>query len=211
MASSSDDDQEIGKKFAMDVRRQVKALNTLMGMVSGVVCDDHLHDNEIIFLSTWITENKDVATEYPGSVIYRKVREVLSDGVITAEERDHLLKELKILSGNDFTNTGSALPDHIATLFDDDPHVIIPGNTFVLTGDFLYGTRESCHRVIQTRGGIVGASVTKKTNYVVVGSRASPDWITQHFGRKLLRAAELVESGEHEISIVREADWVLAI
>lgn len=211
MASSSDENQEIGKKVAMDVRRQVKALNTLMGMVAGVVCDDHLHDNEIIFLSTWMAENKDVATDYPGSVIYRKVREVLSDGVITAEERDHLLKELKILSGNDFTNTGSALPDHIATLFDDDPHVIIPGNTFVLTGDFLYGTRESCHRVIQTRGGIVGASVTKKTNYVVVGSRASPDWITQHFGRKLLRAAELVESGEHEISIVREADWVLAI
>lgn len=211
MASSSDDNQELGKKVAMDVRRQVKALNTLMGMVSGVVCDDHLHDNEIIFLSTWITENKDVATEYPGSVIYRKVREVLSDGVITAEERDHLLKELKILSGNDFINTGSALPEHIATLFDDDPHVIIPGNTFVLTGDFLYGTRESCHRVIQARGGIVGASATKKTNYVVVGSRASPDWITQHFGRKLLRAAELVESGDHDISIVREADWVLAI
>jgi len=33
MTISSDDDQEIGKKVAMDVRRQVKTLNTLIGMV----------------------------------------------------------------------------------------------------------------------------------------------------------------------------------
>ena len=211
MESSSNESVNIGKVIALDKVRQVKAINTLMGIVSGVVCDDHLHDNEIIFLSTWMTENKDVASSYPGNVIYRKIKEVLNDGIITPEERDHLLSELKILCGNDFSNTGSALPEHIASLFDDDPHVIHTGNRFVLTGEFLYGTRESCHRVIENRGGIVSKNITNKTNYVVVGSRSSPDWITENFGRKLQRAAEMIESGEYEICVVREADWVMAI
>lgn len=211
MNSSSSESTDKGKAVAMDKVKQVKALNTLMGIVNGVVCDDHLHDNEIIFLSTWMSENRDVANSYPGNVIYRKVKEVLNDGIITAEERDHLLSELKILSGNDFSNTGSALPEHIASIFDDDPHVIHKGNRFVLTGEFLYGTRASCHRVIESRGGIVSDNITNKTNYVVVGSRSSPDWITENFGRKLQKAAEMIESGEYEICIVREADWVMAI
>lgn len=211
MESSNSKDLKNAQTTALNTTRQVKALNTLMGIVSGIVCDNHLHDNEIIFLSTWITENIDVASSYPGSVIYRKIKEVLSDGIITPEERDHLLSELKILSGNDFSNTGSALPEHIASLFDNDPHVIHTGNRFVLTGEFLYGTRASCHRAIETRGGIVSNNITNKTNYVVVGSRSSPDWITENFGRKLQKAAEMIESGEYEICIVREADWVMAI
>lgn len=202
---------DIGQKVAMDQRRQTKALNTLMGIVSGAICDDRLHDNEIIYLSTWINENEHVAYSYPGNIIFKKVREVLNDGVITQEERDHLLNELKILSGNDFSNTGSALPEYISTLFDKDPNIIIPGKYFVFTGDFLYGTRESCHRAIESRGGIFRTSVSKKTNYLVVGSRTSPDWITENFGRKIQKAAMMIESGDLQISIVSEADWVKAI
>lgn len=211
MESSNSKDIKNAKTTALNTTKQVKALNTLMGIVSGIVCDNDLQDNEIIFLYTWMTENIDVAGSYPGNVIYRKIKEVLSDGVITHEERNHLLSELKILSGNDFSNTGAALPEHIASLFDNDPHVIHTGNRFVLTGEFLYGTRESCHRVIEKRGGIVSHNITNKTNYVVVGSRSSPDWITENFGRKLQKAAEMIESGEYEICVVREADWVMAI
>ncbi len=196
---------------AADQRMITKSLVTLMGMVNGIVCDDHLHDNEIIFLSSWMDEHQAVASSYPGSVIYRRVREVLQDGVITQDERDHLLNELKIISGNDFSNTGDALPDHIASVFDDDPYIAFDGNVFVMTGEFIYGTRAFCERAIERRGGLVGAGVTTKTNYLVVGSRSSPAWITENFGRKIQKAAEMAMSGDYEISIVREVDWTMAL
>lgn len=133
------------------------------------------------------------------------------DGVITIEEKEHLLKELTILSGTDFSNTGSVLPEHISNIFDDDPHIIIPNNVFVFTGEFIYGTRSACNKAIESRGGITSSSVTKTTNYLVVGSMVSPDWIVANYGRKIQKAAEMMMSGEFEIAVVREQDWVMSI
>jgi NAD-dependent DNA ligase len=188
-----------------------RALNTLMGIVNGLVCDNDLTDQEIHFLATWLEENRGIASEYPANIVYRKVRETLADGKITADERKKLLDDLKVLSGNNFMETGSALPEHIRSVFDDDPSVEIPNRLFVLTGEFLFGTRASCERAILRRGGMVASSVTRRTNYLVVGTLASPQWIVQNFGRKIQRAAEMAESGEAEIAIVREADWIVAI
>lgn len=202
---------EISKLVSIDQRIVTKSLNTLMGIVNGVICDDNLSDTEVQFLSVWMSENRHIASAYPANIIFRRVSEVLADGVITTEERDQLLKELKTLSGNDFSNTGVALPDHIQTVFDDDPLIVFEHNTFVFTGEFMYGTRQACFRAVQKRGGVTADIVTKKTNYLVVGAKASPDWIVENFGRKIQKAAEMAESGVYEISIVREVDWVMAI
>lgn len=199
------------KEIALQQKQITKGLNTLMGIVSGIVCDDQLLETEIHFLSLWIKEHQELSKTYPASVVYRRIKEVLSDGLITPEEKDYLLNELKVLSGTDFSNTGSALPDHISSIFDDDPHIIIPNNVFVLTGEFIYGTRSACHKVIESKGGITSDSVTKKTNYLVVGSMSSPDWIVANFGRKIQKAAEMMLSGEYEIAVVREQDWVMAV
>lgn len=203
--------ENMGKNIAVNQRNVTKALNTLMGIVNGIVCDDVLHETEVHYLSTWLKENEDVSKKYPGNVICRRVYEVLQDGVVTLQEREHLLRELKILAGNDFTNTGAALPESIHSVFDDDPMVIFQGNVFVLTGEFLYGTRDFCSQAIAKRGGLAEANVTKRTNYLVVGSISSPDWIVANFGRKIQKAAEMAESGEYEIAIVREADWAMAL
>lgn len=199
------------KELALNQKQITKGLNTLMGIVSGIVCDGHLHDTEVGFLSTWIEENQHLAAVYPASVVYRRIREVLQDGVITVEEKEYLLRELTVLSGTDFANTGSALPEHISTIFDDDPHIIVPDNVFVFTGEFIYGTRTACNKAVEAKGGITSSSVTKVTNYLVVGSMASPDWIVANFGRKIQKAAEMMLSGDYEIAVVREQDWVMSI
>jgi NAD-dependent DNA ligase len=121
------------------------------------------------------------------------------------------MKELKILCDNNFIETGAALPESIATIFDNDPHVIFPGNLFVFTGDFMWGTMASLDKAVEQRGGIVKNYISRKTNYLVVGSRASPEWITENFGLKIQKAAEMENSGNYEISIIREADWVIAL
>ena len=204
-------DDKIAIEKSLEKKRILKHLNNLMGIISGLICDDHLHEAEVNFLSTWMSEHPELALEYPASIIYRRVREVLSDGVISSVERDYLLEEFKILSGTNFLETGAALPEHIASVFDSDPHVIIPDNNFVFTGKFLWGTRASCERAVVQRGGYFSDRITLTTNYLVVGSMSSPDWITENFGRKIQKAAEMAESGEFEISIIREPDWVMVL
>ena len=182
-----------------------------MGILSGVICDGHLSDMEITYLNTWLNEHRDLASSYPANIVFRRVHEVLADGVITDEERSHLLKEMQVLTGNNFFETGAALPEHISTVFDDDPLVVTQGNVFVFTGDFLWGTREQCIREVEKRGGTGKDYITQKTNYLVIGTMASPDWIVENFGRKIQKAAEMAQSGDFEISIIREADWVMAL
>lgn len=201
----------MSKEFKLAYQRVKKSINSLMGIVSGLVSDGELNDKEILFLKTWCTENSELADEYPANIIFRRINEVLADGVITEAERVHLLHEFKNLTGNDFSETGSALPDHIASIFDDDPTVVFEENEFVFTGTFLFGTRAACIRAVEVRGGLAKDHLTNQTNYLVIGSRSSPDWITENFGRKIQKAAEMASSGDFEIAIIREADWAMQI
>ena len=182
-----------------------------MGIVSGLVSDGELNDKEILFLKTWCDEHRLLASEYPANIIFRRVHEVLLDGLITQEEREYLIRELTILSGSHFSETGSAQSEQIESLFDDDPSVIFDGNEFVFTGKFMFGTRDACELATLKRGAKVKKDITQQTNYLVIGSRASPDWIAENFGRKIQKAAEMASSGEFEISIVREVDWTMSL
>lgn len=202
---------DVALNKATHQRLVTRSLNQLMGIVNGVLCDGNLHDSEVHFLSTWLEENDQLKTVYPASVIYRLIREALADGVLTLEEKEHLLKSLSAISGNDFWKTGAALPETIARVFDDDPTVVFTGNIFVMTGEFMFGTRAACHKATEHRDGLTKDTVTNKTNYLVVGAMASPTWIESNFGRKIQKAAEMAESGEFEIAIIRETDWAMAL
>jgi NAD-dependent DNA ligase len=202
-------ESDLKKSIKLSTAQIVKSINSLMGIVTGLVSDGELNELEIRFLKIWCEENKHIANQYPANIIFRRVHEVLIDDVLTKEEREHLLDELKILSGNDFSNTGSALPEHISSVFDDDPLVKFKGNEFVFTGQFMFGTRNACTTAVLNRGGTVKDYITQETNYLVIGTRTSPDWIAENFGRKIQKAAEMASSGEYEISIIREVDWAI--
>ena len=202
---------DLNKHKKMEASLIIKSLNSLMGIIAGVVGDGELNNKEILFLKTWCDENRHIAGEYPANIIFRSVHEVLIDNVITEKERDHLLHVLKNISGNDFSNTGSALPEHIESIFDNDPTVIFANNEFVFTGEFMFGTRVACQQAVTRRGATVKDYVTHKTNYLVIGTRSSPDWITQNFGRKIQKAAEMASSGDFEISVLREVDWTISL
>jgi NAD-dependent DNA ligase len=196
---------------SLETKNIIRSINSLMGIISGLVSDGELNDKEILFLKTWCSENNHLAAEYPANIIFRRIHEVLIDNVITNEEREYLLKELTLISGNHFSETGSALPEHIESVFDNDPTVIFETNQFVFTGRFMFGTRPACEKAVIQRGATVNNSVTKSTNYLVVGTRTSPDWIAENFGRKIQKAAEMASSGDYEISIIREVDWAMSL
>lgn len=188
-------------------QRITKAIEHLLGMIEGMLADNNLHDKEVQLLSTWLSANHEATIVWPASVLGCKVREVLADGIITDEERKHLLKVLSDLIATDFAETGSATAE-VATLPIDDAVTVEIRNAGVcMTGEFIFGTRAACERLTLKAGGMPMNNVTRNVEILVVGTRVAPDWAHTTFGRKIQRAAELQSEG-HPIEIISERRWL---
>ena len=186
-----------------------RSLGALIGIAQGLLCDQDLNDKEILFLNQWLQEHEAVSKVWPADIVTARVKEVLRDGVITVDERNHLVETLSELVGS--RDDELAAPTHVTDLaFDLVANLSFEGFRFCLTGDFIYAPRRNCEELIEVRGGIVGNSVTKKLNYLVVGERGSSEWKHGSFGTKIERAIELKQSGL-PIMIVRENVWTAAI
>jgi NAD-dependent DNA ligase len=210
MALSSDDDQQAAIAHAQFHRQDTKAIQTLMGICSGLIADKEINDHEIAYLTTWLTEHVHIQDQWPACAIYYRIKEITADGIITPDERDHLLARLEELTGNFFSETGAAAIEGPALPFDDDPSIYFRNMSYCFTGEFMFGTRASCERTILRLGAMPQDRVTKNLNYLVIGSRCSPNWISESFGRKIKQAVEYRDSGT-EICIITEKQWTLAI
>lgn len=195
---------------AIQHRQLTRAAEHLLGLCSGLIADGQLADQEVIFLSNWLNDYADVTTVWPGKVIAQRVRAVMADGVITAEERQDLLETLRGVCGYQFDETGAAEPSVAAIPFDDEPHVLFQDRTFCFTGRFLFGTRAGCERAVLQRGGVAVDNVTSKLEYLVVGTLIEPTWANTSYGRKIQKAIEYAEKG-HGIAIIPEKAWAEAL
>lgn len=187
-----------------------RATQALMGICSGIVADAHLHDREVQFLSTWLAENADVSKQWPGNEVARRVKDVMADGIITDTERAELLDVLQKLSGNFFCTTGAAIEEGPALPIDDDPSIFFRDMTFCFTGKFIYGTRACCERAILRLGAMPVDSISKRLNYLVIGTMIEPQWINTTYGRKIEKAAAYRDEG-CDIIIVSERQWTAAL
>ena len=187
-----------------------RAIEHLMGLVTGLVADGQLNDLEIKMLSTWIANHPEATTEFPGTVIARKVADVMADGIITEPERSHLLETLLGLASTDFSVTGSAAPEVASLPINDTVVIDMRDVTVCFTGEFLYGTRTACQKLMAKIGAECAENVSKKVNVLIIGTNVSPDWAHTNFGRKIQRAVELQQEG-HGIHIISEKRWLESI
>lgn len=190
-------------------RNLSKSIQTLLGICTGLTADDRLNDREIHFLSVWLKDNEDASSTWPGSEISRRIQIILEDGVITDDERNDLLRALKKLTGNYFSETGASESESIGIEFDSS-EIIFPNNIFCMTGQFMHGTRSNCQRIIEKLGGINSNNISRKTNYLIIGSVIEPNWMYQSYGRKIEAAMQL-RNEQSGISIASEKQWLHAI
>jgi hypothetical protein len=87
-----------GRIIGAQVNAMRHSLGSLVGLAQGMLCDGELSDKEIEALKHWCIENRQLCYSWPGDVIYDKVTEVLKDGVVTDEERAHLIEVLRGLA-----------------------------------------------------------------------------------------------------------------
>jgi hypothetical protein len=173
------------RRAATDQRLLKRSCESLLGICSGILADGRLADEEIRFLDTWLADNDDISTTWPGEVVFARVRGVSSDGVITEDEREHLKTALSELLGGTLEDTGATSGMATRLPVDDVDVIKIADNSFCFTGNFLYGTRKACENAIVQRGGEPSASVRTDLNYLVIGTLASREWAHTSHGRKI--------------------------
>lgn len=196
-----------GAQVAIQKRANNRAVELLLGIVSGIVSDQQLHDMEIQFLKNWLSDHPGAANVWPGNVIAQTVRETLDDGVITDAERNHLLKVLQEMAVTDFATTGSASSEVLQLPIKDDVTVDVREQSVCHTGEFLFGTRNKCEQLTNLAGGFSVGTITRKVAYLIVGTNVSQDWVHTSYGRKIEQAVELQANG-HPIQIISERRWL---
>jgi NAD-dependent DNA ligase len=87
------------------------------------------------------------------------------------------------------------------------PPIFFQDQQFCFTGRFAWGSRKQCEAETRSRGGSTQVNVTQETNFLIIGSIGSRDWLHSTHGRKIEYAQKLTSS-EFPIAIVSEEHWV---
>lgn len=176
------------------------ALQELNSILKAISCDEVLNEAEISFLIDWMSNHSFLRGNYPYDRIYNKLAEVLEDGVITKKEHDELVH---LFQSADDPVEANALDCNCAK-------IDLMGKRICLSGEFDYGSKEEVSKILIKKGALVQPSVSKTTNYLVVGGQGSSAWCAGNYGSKIKKALELQTKGI-EIMIVREKDFFSSI
>ena len=183
-----------------------RSTDELIGICRGLLVDKAVSEEEAGYLKSWLHTYHGAAGSWPGNVIAARLDKIFEDGIIDPEEREdlfHLLREVvgaqkEMLS----PNLSTALP-----FTKPAPPVFFTDQQFCLTGRFAWGFRPLCEAEIKSRGGRTQPNVTQQTNFLVIGTIGSADWLHSTHGRKIEHAVALAGQ-QHPIAIVSEEHWV---
>ncbi|MBR2677754.1 MAG: hypothetical protein IKE28_12730 [Solobacterium sp.] len=169
--------------------RTTIALQTLKGIVNGIIADDVINEGELLSLRAWMSQNMELHGNYPFDTLFETIEKVMEDNTITSEEQEELLSIFRRFT------------DPIGLAQDMD--VSIAGKTCCLSGNFVYGSKSTVEKKIIEMGGTIVPSVTKKTDVLIVGGQGSSAWAYGNYGNKVKKALQMQQSG-HPIEILGE-------
>ena len=181
-----------------------RQVDELIGIARGLIADNEINQSEIEFLQKWLGANLQVSNQPIIRVLYRRIGEILADGLADEEERRTLVDTLNSLSNRDF-ELGEDLKPTSLPLCDPAPTLTFSGQRYCFTGTFGYGQRKYCEQAVVERGAQAG-SLTQQTNVLVIGAYVTDSWKHSSFGNKISKAAEFREKGL-PICIVSEPHW----
>ena len=182
-----------------------RQIDTLIGLSKGLTADGRVDQAEAEFLHNWLVQALQ-ADDHPiiGNLLI-KVESFLEDGVLDDDEASELLCTLRTITGDE-TALGEIGKSSTLPLDDPAPRLQFRGQSFLFTGTCAYGTRKDCHAVIRGLGGIVKNTVSRKLDYLVIGSYVTDSWAHETFGRKIEKAMAYRDQGV-PIRIVAEEHW----
>ncbi len=183
-----------------------QSLGELLGLARGLMADQELTDSEIHFLHEWLEERYSMTSSFPGNVIHERIKDVLEDGVVTEEERSHLVDTLNMLIEDRLEDLAEQV-DLTELWFDDVGLIDFSKARFCLTGNFVYGPSDVCKMAIEQRGGTVAPSVSDEAQFLVVGGLGLDEWRMGGLGKEIESAMKLRAKGK-SVKIIPEDSWV---
>jgi DNA polymerase III subunit epsilon len=190
--------------------RSDRSTSELIGLAKGVIADGVVTEPEFGLLVSWLEANPEAAACYPGNVLSGRIERILADGRVDPDELEDIAAVLRELSGASQGEIRGANLSATLPLDAPQPQIEFTGRRFVLTGQFAYGPRSVCEREVLARGGEVAKTANRRTDYLVIGTIASPNWYHTSHGRKIEEAVRLRERGSG-LAIVSEDHWATAL
>lgn len=193
-------------RFFHQGRIDRRSADALVGITAGLTADGKINQLEAEFLKNWIETHLIHLEDPVVNILYHRLANMLSDGVLDENESVELLEILHQFSGIPVGgpqrgSTVSSLP-----LNDPAPELDWLAKVFLFTGVMAFGPRKDCEALVIERGGVIGNSVSKKVHFLVVGSIGNEQWLHSAYGAKIKKAVELRDSGV-PIAIISETHW----
>ncbi|MBF0164261.1 MAG: BRCT domain-containing protein [Magnetococcales bacterium] len=215
MTNLDENGQPIFKNFNRG-RTIDRMIDELVGLSCGILCDGCISKIKIIYLKEWLENRPELLEHNYGRAVYQHILPQLNGEVWTSENISQCWKILTDISGNleDYYDDPSGMNLNIKAniksapttipLTNPEPEVIFKNRSFCFTGTMLTYTRDEFSRFVKARGGIVHENIKSSTNYLVVGSERSRDWIHSGFGRKIEFAVQHNNQNGSQIYIITE-------
>lgn len=197
-------DEELFNRFGQE-RISDRQIDELIGIARGLCADHLLNDAEVEFLEKWLAANVEITGHPIVATLYGRVGDILVDGLVDQDERVDLFETLNAFSDTTF-ELGEVMKPASLPFCAPPPQLSFVGKHFCFTGTFNFGGRNQCHEEVEQRGAIAG-SLTRRTDYLVIGAYATESWKHSSFGNKIEKACAMRDSGV-PISIISEDHWV---
>ena len=186
-------------------------LQTLQGLCHGILADGVITEKEVYDLNIWLEENGHLNTYYPYDEIRSLLLSIVSDNKIDEEEiivlKAYFKQFVKLEDAGVRRQIESETSEiTLAGLCTSEPNLEFEGKTFCITGVLKRGNRETLQNDIRKLGGIPTESISKKTDYLIVGDNGNPAWAFSCYGRKVEKALSLRKEG-HTITLIHEFDF----
>lgn len=169
--------------------KNIRSLYEFMAILEGISCDEVINDDEIMELNKWMKENEQFKGTYPFNRILNKLEKIIIDKQISTIVTDELLYYIKNFFKPELDQ---------GDLFD------VKNKVICLTGNFCFGERSQLEKLIVLKQGIISKSVTKKVDYLVLGSKGSAGYKYVKYGAKTNKALTMKSEG-HKIELISEA------
>ena len=191
-------------------RRAERDLSEFLGLAKGLLTDGAVTSGEADLVRNWIECHGDAVEQWPLNILAERLQRIYADGRVDDDEREELAAILSSIVGG---TAGIVLGEDAATELPLDappPEIAWPNSVFVFTGKFAFGTRADCQRSVTALGAVCEADITKRTDYLIIGTFGSRDWVHTSFGRKIEKAMALRGTGSRP-SVVGEDHWVASV
>lgn len=189
------------------------SIQQLEGILHGMMADNEINEIEIYQLSEWMDNHEFLKGTYPFDEIYSLLVSAKQDGVISEDEKNMLkaffanfIDTRVSYNINEFEIRALQSQYSVSGICAVCPEITFENKIFSFTGTSSKATRSEIAKIIESKGGIFNNSVTKNTNYLIVGGEGNPCWAFACYGRKVEKAIELRKKGI-PIIIVHENDF----